>query len=501
MTFLLIGAIVIPLIAVPVVYWFSRLLKEKTGYVASLLSLVPLAAVLIAGAEGSSSPQGAYSELYSWSPIGTFGLRVDNLSLPILLIISLLVALIALFSVPYMRQRIGDDSGRYGLYYSLYMLYSLGMIGTVLATNLIQFYLFFEIMLVPSFFLIAEWGYGDRNKISLTYFIWTHVGALVLLVGILVTGFLAGTTDMDSVVNNFAANPSIVPSLVRLGVVGAMCFGLFVKIAQFGLHAWLPSAYAEAPTPISALLSAAMTGIGGYAIVRIVMTIYPSGFQALSALFAGWALVTMFYGSAMALVQDDVKKLLAYSSMSQMGYILFGLATFTSFGISGSMFQYISNATAKGILFIAVGAIMLQFRGERSMSKMGGLAGKMPITASAAFIGSLALMGFPSTNGFFSEFLLFQGGFARATIAFSDYRVIVAILGVVATAFTAGYSLLALRKIFFGPANGDSANVKEAPWTITVPLIVLSIVTVVLGIYPGPIISRFAAIGRAIVGA
>ncbi len=272
MTFLLIGAIVVPLIGVPVVYWFSLLLKHKAGYVASLLSLVPLAAVLIAGAEGSSSPQRGYSELYSWSPIGTFGLRVDNLSLPILLIISLLVALIALFSVPYMRQRIGDDPGRYGLYYSLYMLYSLGMIGTVLATNLIEFYLFFEIMLVPSFFLIAEWGYGERDKISLTYFIWTHVGALVLLVGILVTGFLAGTTDMDSVVNNFAANPSTVPSLVRLGVVGAMCFGLFVKIAQFGLHAWLPSAYAEAPTPISALLSAAMTGIGGYAIVRIVMT-------------------------------------------------------------------------------------------------------------------------------------------------------------------------------------------------------------------------------------
>jgi len=110
-------------------------------------------------------------------------------------------------------------------------------------------------------------------------------------------------------------------------------------------------------------------------------------------------------------------------------------------------------------------------------------------------------MGFPSTNGFFSEFLLFQGGFVHATTAFSDYRVIVAILGVVATAFTAGYSLLALRKIFFGPANGDTANVKEAPWTITVPLIVLSIVTVVLGIYPGPIISRFAAIGKAIVGA
>jgi len=208
----------------------------------------------------------------------------------------------------------------------------------------------------------------------------------------------------------------------------------------------------------------------------------------------------MFYGSAMALVQDDVKRLLAYSSMSQMGYILFGLATFTSFGISGSMFQYISNATAKGILFIVVGAIMLQFRGERSMSKMGGFAGKMPITATAAFIGSLALMGFPTTNGFFSEFLLFQGGFIRATSPFSDYRIIVAVLGVVATAFTAGYSLLALRKIFFGPSNSDSADVKEAPWTITVPLIVLAIVTIALGIYPTPVISRFVTFGQTIVG-
>src|SRR5438132_11057481 len=261
--------------AIPILYTLARRLKEKTGFVSFALLLIPLITILYAALQGSGSAQGTYQESYSWSPIGNFGFRVDNLSLPILFIINLLTALVSLFSVPYMRQRIGDDPGRYGLYYSLYALYSLGMIGTVLATNLIEFYLFFEIMLVPSFFLIAEWGYGERDKISLTYFIWTHIGALVLLVGILVTGFLAGTTDMDSVVNNFAANPSTVPSLVRLGVVGAMCLGLFVKIAQFGLHAWLPSAYSEAPTPISTLLSAAMTGIGGYAIGRIVMTIYP----------------------------------------------------------------------------------------------------------------------------------------------------------------------------------------------------------------------------------
>src|SRR3989441_372929 len=409
MTLLLVGAIIVPLLAIPILYSLARRLKDKTGFVSFALLLIPLITILYAALQGSGSNQGAYQELYSWSPIGNFGFRVDNLSLPILFIISLLTALVSLFSVPYMRQRIGDDPGRYGLYYSLYALYSLGMIGTVLATNLIEFYLFFEIILVPS-------------------------------------------------------------------------------------------AYAEAPTPISAILAAAMTGIGGYATVRIVITIFPQSFLTFSAFFAGRALITMIYGSAMALVQDDIKRLLAYSSISQMGYILFGLAAFNSFGVSGSMFQYVSNGTAKGILFIVVGAVMLQVRGERSLSKLGGLASKMPITATAAFIGSLTLAGLPSTNGFLSEFFLFQGGFVRATDTASEYRLVIAALGIIATALTAGYSLMAMKKIFFGAPNSDTSNVKEAPWTITLPLITLSIVTIILGIYPEPILGRLLSAARAIVG-
>jgi NADH-quinone oxidoreductase subunit M len=499
-TVLLLGAILVPLVAVPILYALARVLKEKTGFVSFVVLLIPLAAILYAAMQGAGASQGTYQELYSWSPIGNFGFRVDNLSLPILFIISLLTSLVSLFSVPYMRQRIGDDAGRYGLYYSLYALYALGMMGTVLATNLIEFYLFFEIMLVPSFFLIAEWGYGEKERISLTYFIWTHVGALVLLVGILVTAFLTGATDMDLVINNLSANPNLISTSLRLGIVGAMCFGFFVKIGQFGLHIWLPSAYAEAPTTISTILAAAMTGIGGYATARIVMTIFPQSFLTFSAFFAGWALITMIYGSAMALVQDDIKRLLAYSSISQMGYILFGLAAFNSFGVSGSMFQYVSNATAKGILFIVVGAVMLQVRGERSLSRLGGLASKMPITATAAFIGALTLAGLPSTNGFFSEFFLFQGGFVKATDSASEYRLVIASLGIIATVLTAGYSLMALKKMFFGSLSPDNSNVKEAPWTVTLPLILLSIVTIVLGIYPEPILGRLVSAARAIVG-
>lgn len=499
MTFLLLGAIVAPLVSAPIVYYLGGPLRQKTGYASFATLLIPLASVLL-GSVLASNSGGQYSESYPWFPIGRFGLRTDNLSIPIVFTISLLTALIALFSIPYMHHRIGDSSGRYGLYYALYNLYALGMIGTVLATNLIQFYAFFEIMLIPSFFLIAEWGYGEREKISLMYFFWTHVGALVLLIGILTTAYITGTTDLDAVKLALDSNPNLMSNVLKLGIVAAMCFGFFVKMAQFGLHVWLPHAHAEAPTPISALLSPAMIGIGGYATVRIVMTIYHDMFFVLSAFFAGWAVVTMIYGGAMALVQDDIKRLLAYSSVSQMGYILFGLASFTQLGVAGSMFQFVSHGTGKGILFMVAGSIILQVHGERSISKLGGLASRMPLTATAAFIGFLAILGLPSTNGFFSEFFLFQGGFIRAIDAGTIYRLAIAILGVVATALTAGYSLWTLRRIFFGPTNGTTADVKEAPWTVTFPLMVLSIVTIVLGIYPEPVLGGLVAAAKGIQG-
>src|SRR5881296_4211520 len=230
MTLLLAGVIIAPLVSTPLVYLLGRRFREKTGYFTFALLLIPFISILASALMAAGNPNGSYSEAYPWYPIGTFGLNADNLSLPVLFTISLLTALIALFSIPYMHHKIGDEesSQRYGLYFALYNLYALGMLGTVLATNLIQFYAFFEIMLVPSFFLIAEWGYGEREKISLMYFFWTHVGALVLLVGILVTGYLSGSTDLDVI----ARNPSLISDTLRLGIVAAMCFGFFVKMAQ-----------------------------------------------------------------------------------------------------------------------------------------------------------------------------------------------------------------------------------------------------------------------------
>jgi len=463
---------------------------------------VLLYSTLLILAAGLSDP---YLEEYPWPPIGVFGLRLDGLSLPFIATIAILSAAISVYSIPYMEHRIreevggqrGADTGpRFGVYFALYILYAAGMMGAVVATNLIQFYLFFELMLIPSYFLIAEFGYGEREKISFMYFLWTHVGALVLLAGILSSGFMAGTFDLPVLVSVGEAR---IPLGIRVWIALAMSVGLFVKLAAFGLHIWLPHAHAEAPTPISALLSPAMIGIGGYALVRLVLTVLPSAFAVLSLALAVWAVVTMVYGGLMALAQDDIKRLLAYSSVSQMGYIIFGVATGQLLGVSGAMFQYVSHGTGKAILFMSAGAIILQAHGLRSIGRMGGLARRLPVTALCAMIGFLAILGFPSTNGFQSEWMIFAGAFWGALQQGAMERVALSAIAIISTGLTAGYALWAMRRVFFGPLPDGLREVKEAPATVLAPLLFLAFLTVLLGVYPELVTSRLIPAVRGVL--
>jgi NADH-quinone oxidoreductase subunit M len=468
----LLQILLVPLVFVFLTYFAGVRWGAKAGWLAFIALGYSTFLTLLAGW------QGGIQEFYNWQPIGHFGLNADGLSVPILFTIALLCTLISIYSMPYMNHLIGEDKRQFGLYYALLLLYSVGMMGAVLATNLIEFYLFFELMLIPSYFLIAKWGYGDRDRISFLYFMWTHIGALAFLVGILSIGYLSGSFDLATIITR------TIPANLRALIVILMVAGLLVKMAAFGLHIWLPNTHAEAPTPVSALLSPAMIGIGGYAIVRLVMSILPTAFFAISTALTVWAVVTMFYGGAMALVQDDIKRLLAYSSISQMGYILLGISSVQALGVSGAMFQYVTHGLGKGILFMMAGAIMLQANGLRSISKMGGLASKMPITATAALLGFLTIMGIPPTTGFFSEFILFAGAFKEAFALNSMPRFALSFLGVVSTAITAGYCLWAVKRIFFGKLPDELSNVTEAPATIVVPMIVLAAISIVLGIYP-----------------
>ncbi|MGD0549538.1 MAG: NADH-quinone oxidoreductase subunit M [Candidatus Bathyarchaeia archaeon] len=466
---------------VPVVWFLSRRFGARVGWLAAVpLAISTLAAIL-------SGWLGTVFEAFQWEPIGFFGFRADGLSIPILFTVSLLCTVIAVYSMPYMTHRLGKESREYGLYFALYLLYSTGMIGAVLATNLIEFYLFFELMLIPSYFLIARWGYGDRDRISFMYFMWTHVGALALLAGILTLWAVTGTFDLS------ALSSAVIPTPYRFWITMMILAGLLVKMAAFGVHVWLPQTHAEAPTPISALLSPAMIGIGGYAMVRILMTISPELIGAVSFQLSIWALITMVYGALMALVQDDIKRLLAYSSISQMGYILLGIASVQIDGVSGSMLHYLSHGMGKGILFMVAGIIIAQCHGTRSISKLGGLARKMPVTASAALIGFLTILGVPPTSGFISEFLIFFGLINSAMNPVTLLKVVVAIGAVVSTALTAGYTLWTMKRVFFGPVPAEMAEVHEAPLTMTVPLIILAATAILVGIFPDSVIGGLLA--------
>jgi NADH-quinone oxidoreductase subunit M len=537
-SYFLLAATFLPLLSSPVSY----ILAKKVGVTATTWFSFGILAIstglIFIPAMTLTSGQSAYVESYPWSQFGNFGLRLDGLSLPFAMIIYILCTVLALYSKPYMIHKImedakshsgsgggeqhssglsnrrisegngdhGDSSSTYysdstkmevgsqvssvidtkkylnsqmGLYFALYLAFSMGMFGTVLATNLIQFYVFFELMLVPSFFLIAFYGYGARRRIALMFFFWTHVGAVVLLLALLSMGFFAGGFDFDTI----RANASQIPVQWMSIIVFALVVGLGVKLAALLLHIWLPYAHAEAPTPVSALLSPAMIGIGAYGLLRLWLELLTGSYVEYSLYINLWGLGTMIYGGAMALMQDDIKRLLAYSSISQMGYILFGLGSESVLGITGATMMYITHGLGKAILFMMAGSIILQ-TGTRSMSKLGGLAGKMPYTAVITMIGALTIIGIPPTSGFMAEWILFNGVLQTGVNHWDSLRVAAFSIGILATVLSSAYILWMYKRVFFGKISEEYIHVRDSSKYITVTMAVLAAISLIIGVYP-----------------
>jgi proton-translocating NADH-quinone oxidoreductase chain M len=540
-SYYLMAAIFLPLLLSPVAYMLGRRkgIQLVTWFSFGVLAISTC--FLVAPILSIDKDNPVHEESFSWSQFGNFGLRLDGLSIPFAVIIYILCTVLALYSKPYMLHKIQEDADaqfggghsdhgnrpsssssssnsgsehiptssssssststgtniestsqmttlvekesyvrtQTGLYFALYLTFSMGMLGTVLATNLIEFYVFFELMLVPAFFMVAFYGYGARRRIALMFFFWTHVGAVILLLGLLAMGFFAGGFDYVTVKENASKIPVEWMSLIIFSLV----IGLGVKLAAFGLHIWLPYAHAEAPTPISALLSPAMIGIGAYGLLRLWMDLLTGDYTQYSIYINIWGLVTMIYGGAMALMQDDIKKVLAYSSISQMGYILFGLGSESVLGISGATLMYVSHGLGKALLFMMAGSIILQ-TGTRSMSQLGGLAGKMPYTAVLAMIGGLTIIGIPPTSGFMAEWITFNGALQSGVENAETIRVVVFSLGLVATLLTAGYILWMYKRVFFGKIPERLVHVKDSNRYITATMAFLAAMTLIVGVYP-----------------
>jgi len=534
---LLMASVFLPLLLAPLSYFFGK--KRGSNFVTwfSFGTLVLSTILLIIPILSISKENPFYEESYVWSQFGNFGLKLDGFSITFAVTIYVLSALIAVFSRDYMVRKIAghfdnletassfpinndnnntnsqeeklDNSNissggkrqleslyriepsdkqhidtQIGLYFALFLTFSMGMVGTVLSTNLIEFYVFFELMLVPAFFLVALYGYSSRKRVSLMFFFWTHVGAVLLLLGMLAMGLFAGGFDFETIKSNVSKIPSEWMTLIVFAVV----IGIAVKVGAFILHIWIPHTYAESPTPISALIAGPMSAIGVYALLRIWIDLLSISYSDYSIYINFWGVITMIYGGAMALMQDDIKKLLAYSSISHMGYIIFGLGSQSILGITGSALMWIPHALGETILFLMAGSLIMQ-TGTRSMSKLGGIARKMPYTGTFAMIAVLTMIGVPPTTGFMAEWIMFTGALQTGTENMDSFRVVLFSFAILTTILTSSYLLVMYKKIFFGKISSHFEKLRDVNKYAIIPMAFMAGLSLFLGVYPDPIIN------------
>jgi NADH-quinone oxidoreductase subunit M len=467
-------------VSAPIVYLIGRSIGKQVSWVAfAVLLLVTLVfAGLLPSAEHES-----IREVYDWiqAPVDlSFGLLADGLSVPMIFAYIFVFAASALFSVPYMERRLkqGDleeNNSQYAKFYAFFLLYAGSVAGCMLSTNLIQFFLFFEVALVFSWLLVLFYGYGDRKRNSLLYFLWTHIGGGILLVGILGVYWLVGSFDIVDMVHIASY-----PGAFWVGL--AITIGLFVKIGALGFHGWMPDTYSESPAPVSAVLGSTSVMLSTYSLARLIPP-FMEVMAGVSKWLMLWALLTIVYAGVMALVQNDTKRLVSYLSLSQMNYCVLGIFTMVPYGVLGAVSYSISHGIAIGLLFLVSGALLYKTE-TRDMNQMGGLAEKLPVVILATLAGFLTIGGVPPGVGFKSKFILLSGAFVRGFQSGWLELMIAILAGSVATLVTLGYEFRTIWRIFYGELPESLKDVKNVPMAMAVALLALGSLSVVFGIWP-----------------
>jgi len=492
MPYILLQTLAVPIIAALFILLTRRILGRKVRFIPCITLLYTTALLFIAGI---SVYQGTpIHEDYGWGPYVSFGLLADGLSLPVALIINIICTALSFYSLHYVEHRIeiiyGEEDEKTQLsyhttYFWLYFLFPISFLGICFATNLIIIYLFIEMLVIPLYFIMSYFGYVERFRVAVMCFLWGIVGGTFVLFGSVLVYSQMGSFEISEL-HTLAGNPMV----FWIGLL--MFIGLFTKMAIFPLHVWMPSVHAEHPTCIAGLL-AVYANIAAYVIVRVLILPLHEDIKVFGTPIMILALITIVYGAILTIAQNDVKRLCACSTISQISYSLVGLGALTVWSVEGGLFYFVSHILGKAILFSTAG-IVVYVTGIRDMNKMGGLIRKMPVSAVLWITAASILTGVPLTSGFTAKWILFTGVFAAYP---TSVGLSIAILGILSTILTAVYTFWAAKRIFFGPLKPELANkpeIRDPPLTMSVPLLILAVISFIIALYPKPLLELFHSV-------
>lgn len=385
-------------------------------------------------------------------------------------------------------------------FYVFLLLLQSAMIGVFVSLDLLVFYLFFEASLVPMFFLIGIWGGANRIYSAVKFFIYTALGSLLMLVAIVALYYLyadathgAGTFDYVLLLNALKLG-----QLTFVGSTGTLLFFAFalafaIKVPLFPVHTWLPDAHTDAPTAGSVILAAVLLKMGTYGLMRFNFAFFPEASREFAGLFIALAVIGIIYGALVAMVQPDIKRLVAYSSVSHMGFVILGMFSFTEQGMQGALYQMLSHGVTTGALFLLVGFIY-ERRHTRAISDFGGLANSMPLYATLFVFTAMASIGLPFLNGFVGEFLIMLGMWKSVALPITasvNFNYVATMLAGTGVIFAAVYLLWMIQRVFFGKiTNAKNKNLADLSWREIGLLAPLLFLMVYMGVYPAPFLNR-----------
>ncbi len=468
--------IFLPVVGAILIAFLPGLSERVIKRTAAVFTLVPLILSVILFINFDRSPGAIgvmqFAEKVPWIPAinAYYHVGVDGLSLPLVILMTFLGFLVVLISWKInLRPR---------EYFAWLLLLETSILGVFTSLDLLLFFLFWEIEVIPMYFLISIWGSGRKEYSSMKYVVFTLLGSAFMLAGILSLYFTTGSLSMLDIAEGGLAQFRVV--IPTAAIFFLLLTGFAVKLPVFPLHTWLPDAHTDAPTAVSVVLAGALLKMGGYGMIRLVVTFFPEVARTYAPILIVLAVISVLYGAAVTLKQTDLKRMIAYSSVSHMGYVLLGIFALSQVSLIGASLQMFSHGVITGLLFAMAGVVIHNVE-ERDLRKLGGLVRQIPIITVVFSVAGLASLGLPTTSGFAAEFLVFIGSFSSTIVPGIQVYTILAVLGVVVAA---GYILWMLQRVFYGPVLEKYNGVADADILERVYMFAFIAVIMLVGIYP-----------------